>query len=113
MSDLLKKNSELQAKVEELTRLLNDEKDIVACLRSARESESVEIEQLRMAIGLLTTLKGDMLIRPNKPMAMAEEIVQYVELLRKQIERLSLMHNQNCSAVKKPGAKCDCNYPDE
>ena len=46
------------------------------------------LEELRMAIGLFTTAKPDMVMDPDNPIAMAQEVVAYVESLRTEIGRL-------------------------
>ena len=46
------------------------------------------LEQLRMAVGLFTTAKPDMVMDPDDPIQMALEVVAYVESLRAEIDRL-------------------------
>lgn len=56
--------------------------------KSPRIPKSPSKEALLQAIGLMSTAKPTMLMRPNDPIGMAEEIVEEMYLLRKEVDRL-------------------------
>lgn len=60
-------------------------------LESQITTLAAEAEQLRMAIGCATTIKGDMVMRADDPLGMMQEVCQYVATLtaeRDELERL-------------------------
>lgn len=61
----------------------HDRLDAIAyrALEAQLAAKDAELEQLRMAVGLLSTLKGDMEMRPDDPLGMAQEVEAYVNQL--------------------------------
>jgi len=47
-------------------------------LKVIKKQHAAELEQLRMAVGLATTLHPTVQVSPDKPLEMMQEIVQYV-----------------------------------
>ena len=45
--------------------------------------DDAELSKFRQAIGLMTTIKGSMVMRPDDPIGMAQEVVEYVARLEK------------------------------
>lgn len=54
----------------------------IATLTAERDEARKEVEQLRMAVGCATTIKGDMVMRADDPLGMMQEVCAYVKSLR-------------------------------
>ncbi len=96
----------LRAKVEELTQErdilkesaenwrdnLADRDEQLAAMTEERDKVFAElcasqamVEELTQAVGLATTIKGDMLIRPDDPIGMMQEVCTYVSDVSEQL----------------------------
>jgi len=62
-------------------RLRSPEEITLRQMERVRELET-ELAKVREAIGLMTTIKGDMEVNVNDPLGMAQEVATYVERLK-------------------------------
>jgi hypothetical protein len=62
----------------------------MSAMKSQKKAKSPSRERLLQAIGLMTTAKPTMLMRPNDPVGMAKEIVEEMEYLREEVARLAI-----------------------
>jgi chromosome segregation ATPase len=58
--------------------------DRITLTENENTSLRAEVEQLRYGIGCMTTIKGDMVMRVDDPLGMAQEAVRYVEDIKQQ-----------------------------
>lgn len=54
----------------------------IATLTAERDEARREVEQLRMAVGCATTIKGDMVMRADDPIGMMQEVCSYVAAIK-------------------------------
>jgi hypothetical protein len=53
---------------------------------AALAATDAKLSEFTQAIGLMTTIKGSMVMRPDDPIGMAQEVAAYVALLEKVAE---------------------------
>jgi hypothetical protein len=90
-----------------LERRVSDLQDRLAGydrVQAQRDELVAKNAALREAIGLMTTIKGDMVMRPDDPIGMAQEVAAYVEALKPLPARWGgFCHRSTCHAVTKRG----------
>lgn len=97
---------ELNAADAELTSL----RALLEELENSCAEKDAELSKFRQAIGLMTTIKGSMVMRPDDPIGMAQEVAAYVAALEK-VEEYAEHRNDAgcfCESLKHSDFSCTC-----